>query len=68
MNSATDSFTIYDKDLCLIEVNNKTLEMFQSSKEKDWYLGKHIEEIIPNFVIYLTGLQHFLCEDEKNSC
>ncbi|MCK4764526.1 MAG: PAS domain S-box protein [Candidatus Aminicenantes bacterium] len=47
MNSTSESFSIFDSRLNLIEINEAGLVYWPGSKKKD-LLGKHITEMVPN--------------------
>ncbi len=53
MKAATDSFTLYDSDLNLVEVNQAALEIFPPGTTKKDIAGKNLMEIVPE--IYGTG-------------
>ena len=46
MESATDSFTLFDSDLNLVEINNAGVEMFQAEKER--LIGKSLLKTAPD--------------------
>ncbi|MBL4657804.1 MAG: PAS domain S-box protein, partial [Flavobacteriales bacterium] len=49
MNSAADIFTLLDKDLNLLEINNAGLKLFGlKASEKNKVIGKNIEELSPD--------------------
>jgi PAS domain S-box-containing protein len=48
MNSATESFGIYDSSLNLIEINKTGLKWWPAGAKKDDILGKNIVELAPN--------------------
>jgi PAS domain S-box-containing protein len=47
MKSATDGFTLFDKELNLVELNDMTLELFLPGKTKEGVMGKNLFEISP---------------------
>lgn len=47
MKSATDGFTLFDKDLNLVELNDMTLELFLPGKTKEGVMGRNLFEISP---------------------
>jgi PAS domain S-box-containing protein len=48
MNGATESFSIYDASLNLIEINNTGLQWWPSGTKKEELIGKNIIELIPS--------------------
>ena len=47
MDSATDAFTIWDKDLNLIDLNNVALSYLSPGTRKEDVIGKNYEELMP---------------------
>ena len=48
MNSATDNFTLWSADLCLLDINCNALNLFPKGTEKKEILGKRMIELDPN--------------------
>ena len=48
MNSATDSFSIWDSNLNLVEMNKVGIGMFPAGTKKEDITGKNISELVPN--------------------
>ncbi len=50
MKSATDSFTLYDSELNLVEINKAGIKVFPPGTGKKDIIGKNLTEIIPDFI------------------
>ncbi len=48
MKSATEGFSLFDRELRLVELNDATLELFLPGKTKEDVIGKHLFEITPD--------------------
>ena len=48
MNSATDSFSIWDSNLNLVEINKVGIGLFPAGTKKEDIKGKNISELVPN--------------------
>ncbi len=48
MKSATESFSLFDKELNVVELNDATLELFLPGKTKEDVIGMNIFEITPD--------------------
>ena len=48
MESATDSFALYNSDLNLVEINEASLKMFPPGTKKEDVIGKNILDVLPN--------------------
>ncbi len=48
MESATDSFSIWDENLYLIDINQASLSYHPKGTKKEDLIGKHITEIVPD--------------------
>ncbi len=53
MKAATDSFTLYDSALNLVEVNQAGFAIFPPGTEKNEIVGKNLSEIVPD--VYGSG-------------
>jgi hypothetical protein len=60
IDSATESFVLYDSELNLIEINKKALELFPDETTKEDLIGKNILEISPG--LEKTGRYDKYCE------
>ena len=47
MDSATDSFTLWDSEFNLIDINNAALDFFAKGSKKEELRGLHILDIVP---------------------
>jgi len=50
INSATDSFVLFDEELNILQVNDIHLKMFHPEEDRKNIIGKNIKEIVPNIV------------------
>jgi len=50
INSATDSFVLFDEELNILQVNDIHLKMFHPKEDRKDIIGKNIKEIVPNIV------------------
>ncbi len=57
MDSATDSFLLFDKELNLIEINRNTLDLMKTTKEN--MLGKSLKEIISETLYKKENIEEF---------
>jgi PAS domain S-box-containing protein len=48
INSATDSFVLFDSELNIIQVNKAHMEMFHPGMDQEELIGKNLVEIVPN--------------------
>jgi PAS domain S-box-containing protein len=49
MKSATDSFTLYDANLNIVEINNAGLKIFPPGTTRKDIIGKNLADIVPGF-------------------
>lgn len=54
MESSTDAFLLYDKDLYLLEANDALVDMLPEGPKKEDLIGKHVTEFAPD--IYETKI------------
>jgi len=48
INSATDSFVLFDSELNIIQLNDKHIEMFHPGMDKESLIGKNLLTIVPD--------------------
>jgi PAS domain S-box-containing protein len=63
MNEATDSFTLWDSELNLVDCNKMTLQMFPAETKKQNVLGRNMQEFVtdpanikPYKIVLRTGI------------